>query len=223
MLPFPIVNQYGNTVVKKEFYIGYNFDTMLNYGEKSVSFNMLSGTGVRTSVPLQYTGYSNMYRLTNSTMQMLLDTDLNIGTKNFECSLIFYLYTGTSYDYIMNFNNDSSETSLLTYRIGDSGLGNRFQFIAGDSGTSNRISCNKTRTDLTSQVNKITIRRENGVMTSYLNGTQMLMGSWTNPSTASTVANNYNIQVHNYYFGEYQGTSKFASDIGYLDFNIKFF
>lgn len=223
MLPFSTILEYGNTVLQREFYIGYNFDSMNNYGQVNTTLSTFSGTPVQTLLPVQYTGFSTMLRLTNSTIQMLPASGLNIGVRDFECTIIFYLYTGgTSYDYIMNFNDSSTENSLLMLRIADSGLGNRLQFCIGKSDISNRISCNKTRSDLEGKVNKVLLRRSGGVMSAYLNDVQMLLGVWTNSSTQSTLPNTENVQVQNYYMGEYQGTPKYNEDIGLLDFKIKF-
>ena len=222
MLPFARMLEYGN--VRVNDYLGYNFDTSESYGRVNVSTSVIYGTAVSTAIPVPYAGYSNMLRLTNSTINMLPDGALSsIGTKDFEYTLIFYLYPGgTSYDYIMNFNLNQTEDSVMMVRITDSGLGNRLQFSVGAYDISNRISCNRTRTDLEGKVNKLVVRRVGGVITSYLNDVQMLMGAWTNASTKSTFANSSSVHVTKYYFGEYDGSAKFGSDIGYIDFRFNF-
>ena len=221
MLPFPRLLEYGN--IAPEYDVAFNFDNFASYGKNSVLMNSYIGTGVSTQIPVSYPGYTNMFRLTNSTLNMSPDGVLNIGTRDFEYTLIFYLYSGgTSYDYVMNFSRNQTEDSVMMIRIADSGLGNRLQFSIGAYDTGNRISCNKTRADMEGKVNKLLVRRINGVITSYLNDTQMLMGAWTAPSTSLTFPNSSNVQVNKYFFGEYDGSTKFNSDIGYIDFRFKY-
>jgi hypothetical protein len=223
MLPFSRLVEYGNIVPVAEYDVAFNFDNFISYGKHSVQINQYIGTGVTTPIPVTYPGYTNMYRLTNSTINMSPDGVLNIGTSNFEYTLTFYLYPGGSgYDYVMNFSQNQTENSIMMIRIADGGLGNRLQFSIGAYDTSNRISCNKTRAQLEGKVNVLKIQRVNGVITSYLNGEQMLMGAWTNPSVNSTFANSSSVTVNKYFFGEYDGTTKFSEDIGYIDFKFKF-
>ena len=221
MLPFARLLEYGN--IAPEYDVAFNFDSFTSYGKNTVRMNSYLGSGVSTPIPVTYPGQTNMYRLTNSTINMSPDGVLNIGVKDFEYTLIFYLYPGgSSYDYIMNFSSNQTEDSVMMLRIADAGLGNRLQFSVGAYDIGNRISCNITRSDMEGKVNKLLIKRINGVITSYLNDTQMLMGAWTASSTSPTFSNSSNVQVNKYFFGEYDGGTKFNSDIGYIDFRFKY-
>lgn len=223
MIPFARMIKYGNIAPYFEYDVAYNFSQSISYGRNPVISTVSSGTSSVVPVPVTGTGYTDMLRLTNSTINMSPDGVLDIGMRDFEYTIVFYLYPGgSSYDYVMNFSSNGTEDSVMMMRIADSGLGNRLQFSIGAYDTGNRYSCNKTRTDLEGKVNEITIRRQQGVVTSYLNAEQMLMGSWVSPSTNLTMINSSNVQVNKYYFGEYDGSTKFGEDIGYIDFRFKY-
>lgn len=221
MLPFPRMVVYGTDLVP--YKIRYNFDTSSSTGEFTVQPN----SGVLTPIPVSYPGYTNMLRVQNiSTAMVPAPSTFSIGQGDFEYTLTFYLYSGgSSYDVIMHYGNTDGVNiqSGLWLQIGNEGLGSRLQFGVGVVGESTEYSCNVVRSQLENKVNAVTIRRRSGRVSAYLNGTQLLIGSGSNPSNQLDLPNTSAVNNLYPWFGEYfgSGTAKWGVDVGLLYFGLR--
>jgi hypothetical protein len=74
---------------------------------------------------------------------------------------------------------------------------------------------------MTSVVNDFIVRRYNGQVSATLNGTPLLVGIYTNPSTNTSLPNTNILQTQYISIGENPGGTAFGEDIGIIDLSLK--
>lgn len=222
MIPFTRMIRYGNVIPEYGTMIGYEFGAG-TIGTSTGAYPVHPRTPTELIAVPGSTGF--MQRLTNITYWMDPTNNFSIGTKDFEMTFTFYLYAGTSYDVLLSHVSDAVQAfpvGGIRLQIGDAGYGNRLQLYAGNIASATMWSLGVTRTEMTNRVNKLVVKRVNGIMSCTMNDDVLLIGVGTGASNQSTVVNTQSVNTKFLYFGETPpGTTQWAVDMGLINYSVQ--